>query len=52
MWRAITFCLVVDDFNIKVTDRAGFHHLKMSLKEYYKVAIDWTGSLSCGVKLT
>jgi hypothetical protein len=33
-------CLVVDDFGIKVTDMAGFHHLKMSLEEYYNVAVD------------
>jgi hypothetical protein len=52
MWRAITFCLIVDDFGIKVMDIADFHHLKMALKEYYKVAIDWMGSLFCGVKLT
>jgi hypothetical protein len=52
MWWAITFCLVSDDFGIKVTDMANFNHLKMTLKEYYKVAIDWTGLLFCGVKLT
>ncbi len=27
MWWAITFCLVIDDFGIKVTDMANFHHL-------------------------
>ncbi len=52
MWWAITFCLVVDDFGIKVTDMAGFHHLKTLLKEYYEVAIDWMGLLFCGMKLT
>jgi hypothetical protein len=31
---------------------ADFHHLKMSLEEYYKVAVDWTGLLFRGVKLT
>jgi hypothetical protein len=51
MWRTITFCLVIDNFGIKVTDVADFHHLKMALKEDYEVAIDWTGSLFCGVKL-
>ena len=51
-WRAITFCLVVVNFGIKVTDMANFHHLKTSLKDYYEVAIDWTGLLFCGVKLT
>jgi hypothetical protein len=24
----------------------------MALKEYYKVAVDWTGSLFCGITLT
>jgi hypothetical protein len=52
MWRAITFCLIVDDFGIKVIDIADFHHLKMALKEYYKAAVDWTGLLFCGAKLT
>ena len=52
MWRTITFCLVIKDFGIKVMDMADFSHLKTALKEDYKVAIDWTGSLFCGVKLT
>jgi hypothetical protein len=39
MWQAITFCLIVDDFGIKVTDIANFHHLKMSLDKYYEVAL-------------
>jgi hypothetical protein len=52
MWRAITFCLVIDNFGIIVTDIANFNHLKMALKEYYRFAIDWTGLLFCGVNLT
>ncbi len=52
MWQAITFCLSVNDFGIKVTHIADFNHLKTELKEYYKVAVDWTGSLFCGIKLT
>jgi hypothetical protein len=52
MWRDITFCLVVDNFGTKLIDIANFHHLKTALKEYYGVAIDWTGSLFCGIKLT
>jgi len=28
------------------------HHLTSALKEHYKVAVDWKGSLFCGVKLT
>jgi hypothetical protein len=52
MWQTITFCLVIDDFGIKVMDIADFNHLKMALKENCKVAVDWTGSLFCGIKLT
>jgi hypothetical protein len=50
MWWAITFCLIVNDLGIKVMDIADFHHLKTSLEEDFKVAVDWMGSLFCGVK--
>jgi hypothetical protein len=52
MRRTITFCLIVNNFGIKVTAIANFNHLKMALKENYKVAVDWTGLLFCGIKLT
>jgi hypothetical protein len=52
MWQAITFCLVVDDFCIKVTDTADFNHLKTALEENYEVAVDWMGLLFGGIKLT
>ena len=52
MWQVITFCLVVDNFSIKVTDIEDFNHLKMALEENYEVAVDWTDLLFCGVKLT
>jgi hypothetical protein len=52
MWRSITVCLVVDDFGIKVTNMANFEHLMMALKEHYTIAVDYKGSLFCGVKLT
>ena len=52
VWRSITFCLVVDDFGIKFTDKADFDHLKSALEEHYTVAVDYTGSLFCGIKLT
>jgi hypothetical protein len=51
MWRAIIYCLVDDGFGIKVMDIADFEHLMMSLAEYYKAAVDWTGLLFCGAKL-
>jgi hypothetical protein len=34
MWRAIAFCLIIDNFGIKVMDMVDFNHLKMTLKEY------------------
>ncbi len=52
MWHDITFCLVVDDIGIKTTSMAGMKHLISSLQEHYPIAVDWTGSLFCGVKLT
>ena len=52
VWRSIVFCLVVDDFGIKVTNMDDMHHLTSALEEHYKVAVDWKGSLFCGVKLT
>ncbi len=52
IWRDITFCLVVDDFGIKMTSMANMIHLVSSLQEHYSITVDWTGSLFCGVKLT
>jgi hypothetical protein len=52
VWRSIIFCLVVDDFGIKVTHMYDMHHLKTALEEHCTVAVDWKGSLFCGVKLT
>ena len=52
VWRSIVFCLVVDNFGIKVTNMDDMHHLTSALEEHYKVAVDWKGSLFCGVKLT
>jgi hypothetical protein len=46
------FCLVVDDFGIKVTNMHDMDHLINALKEHYTVAIDMTGSLFCGIHLT
>jgi hypothetical protein len=51
MWRDITFCLVVNNFGIKTTSMADMKHLVSLLQEHYSVAVVWTGSLFCGVKL-
>jgi hypothetical protein len=52
MWWTITSCLVVDNFGIKVTNMADFEHLKEALEEHYTNAVNYKGSLFCGVKLT
>jgi hypothetical protein len=46
-----TFCLVFNNFGIKTTSMANMKHLISSLQEYYSIAVDWTGSLLCSVKL-
>ncbi len=50
-WRPISFCLVIDDFGIKSTNKAHVLHLKVALEEHYKVTIDWMGSLFIGITL-
>ncbi len=52
IWQNITFCLVVDDFGIKVTNMHNMDHLVNALKEHYTVAIDMTGSPFFGIHLT
>jgi hypothetical protein len=52
MWWTITFCLVVDDYGIKVTNMANSKHLKEALKKHYTVATNYEGHLFCGIKLT
>jgi hypothetical protein len=41
VWRSIVFCLIVDDFGIKVTNMNDMHHLTAALEEHYKKAVDW-----------
>jgi hypothetical protein len=52
VWQNITFCLVVDDFGIKVTNMHNMDHLVDTLEEQYNVAVDLMGSLFCGIQLT
>ncbi len=51
MWRDIMFCLIVNNFGIKNTSLEHVMHLKNTLKEHYTVAMDWNGSLFCGVNI-
>jgi hypothetical protein len=43
--RDVTFCLVVDYFGIKYTNRCDAEHLLTALQALYVVTTDWTGSL-------
>ncbi len=45
VWHNINFCLVVDDFGIKVTNMHDMDHPNNALKEHYTVAVDLTSSL-------
>ncbi|KAL7476354.1 hypothetical protein ACHAW6_002224, partial [Cyclotella cf. meneghiniana] len=50
-WRPITFSLVVDDFGVKTIGLSHAKHLKTTLQKYYKISVDWTGNLFCGISL-
>lgn len=49
--RPICFTLVVDDFGVKYTGEEHAQHLIKALQKTYKISIDWTGSLYCGISL-
>eukprot|EP00957_Ditylum_brightwellii_P071649 5446449-Ditylum_brightwellii.AAC.1 len=55
MWkhkdRGISFCLVVDDFGIKYTNKNDLQHLISALRQLYTVTIDRNGNLFCGITL-
>jgi hypothetical protein len=46
-----TFSLVVDDFGVKYTDKAGADHLITTLQALYTITIDWTGSKYLGFSI-
>ena len=47
--RSIMFTLVVDDFGIKIHNKADAEHLFDALREKYRITIDWTGSSYLGI---
>ena len=49
--RPIWFTLVVDDFGIKYVGKDNIDHLLNALREEYKIEVDWTGTLYCGITL-
>jgi hypothetical protein len=56
LWRhrtkpTITFVLCVDDFGVKYFSKADALHLIDAIRSHYKLTIDWSGSLYCGLTL-
>jgi hypothetical protein len=49
VWQNITFCLVVDDFGINVTNTNNMDHLIDALKEHYSIAVDMTSLQLFGI---
>ena len=45
VWCSIIFCLVIDNFGIKVTNKTDMIHLKEALEEHYTESVDWEGTL-------
>jgi hypothetical protein len=50
--RAITFCLVMDDFAVKYIDKDDAIHLLHTLEICYKVTTDWVAKMYCCLSLT
>jgi hypothetical protein len=42
---------MVNNFGIKSTSHDHVLHLKINLEEHYTVAMDWDGSLFCGINI-
>jgi hypothetical protein len=49
--RRTTFCLCVDDFGIKYFSKEDANHLLASLRQNYKISVDWEGKNYCGLTL-
>ena len=50
--KDICFCLVVDDFGVKYTNREDVEHLMKTLTDaQYKITTDWEGKQFCGMQL-
>jgi len=49
--RAITFCLIVDDFAIKYTQKEDFEHLLSVLKKDYTATEDWDATKYLGLTI-
>jgi hypothetical protein len=55
LWRHTTrrtkFCLCVDDFGVKYFSQQDADHLLNSLRNHYKISVDYTGKHYCGLTM-
>ena len=51
IFRLVQFTLVVDNFGVNFVDVEQLRHLVKSLKKFYEIVLDSTGSKYCGIKL-
>jgi hypothetical protein len=49
--RPTKFCLCVDDFGVKYFSTADANHLLNSLRQHYKISVDWAGTNYCGLSI-
>ena len=49
--RPTKFCLCVDDFGVNYFSKADADHLLNSLRDNYKLSVDWNGSDYCGLSI-
>ena len=49
--RSIVFCLVVDDFAVKYTNKEDVEHLLATLQQHYKISVSWEGDKYLGMQL-
>ena len=49
--RPVSFVLTVDDFGVKYVGKHNAMHLIETLKKYYEVSIDWSGTKYCGLDI-
>ena len=50
--KPIQFCLCVDDFGVKYTNKEDVIYLLNALQTKYKITVDWEGTHYCGLTLS
>ena len=46
--RDIQFCITVDDFDIKYTNKLDVEHISTALSRLYKITLYWSGKINLG----